>query len=83
MFLSKEVLWRAAFILSAVLINFRYSISQRIRLHPKPALLGGIKVVVIDSEPAPAPEVICCQTSVRAPKSLSTGSGDLGALSVA
>ena len=34
MFLSKEVVWRAAFILSAVLINFRYSISQCISLHP-------------------------------------------------
>lgn len=49
----------------------------------KPALLCGINLLVIDSKPAPSPEVICFKTSVTASKSLSTGSGDSGALSVA
>lgn len=48
----------------------------------KPALLFGITLLVIDSKPAPSPEVICSKTSVTASKSLSTGSGNSSALSV-
>lgn len=49
----------------------------------KPALLCRINLLVIDSKPAPSPEMICFKTSVTASRSLSTGSGDSGALSVA
>lgn len=38
---------------------------------------------MIDSKPAPSPEVICFKTSVMVSKNMSTGSGDSGALSLA